>query len=722
MRASTATMRRPATTIDPARQLGEKRSLASLPPHKRAPLLDTSGVLTKSEVAAEAVDFRLPVRPSTVSVHSRMGAGRSSRAVLSARPAKSSLASAGHRRASSDRLDLHTDASLLGAKQSLSAETSRPHSPELSDATEHVQSCNILPASHKMVSVLGAQFKFGASRQSHVGPILAHPQLVMCNSCCERASKLHHARRALQLAQNERDNALACLKVEREAHTVASEKAAAELHQLTQLLVAHQSQFRRNVERQVAGRRATESVLELRVAQQGVANIILERELSLAEAELVQAAAKISSLSDRARIAEAQSDSLARRAAQDAAQQTELRRRIALHDQRIPQLRLALLRLGADAAQMARAEDERAAAAEALHQRADAEAESRAQLEAEVRAMRERAVAAEKAIAQMQTRQSDMEAKTSSLAKKSELDEAQIAELRERLALHERRIPQLRLALLRLGADAAQTARAHDEREAAFEALRARAEEDAQARAQLEAEARDSRRRAIVAEDMLHQVKAHLVHADPSARDRMTTMDAERRCYEAEARCEAADKRIRVLSSSLKLQEAKLGPLNTELERLRRLVVEAEAEASRAEDRLVDEGKRARQLENELVAAKMQLKDMARGTSKMSQENVVRELLDSIRVSVMAPCVKIVVDGEETLRVGGPSQLDFEHVRRVIEAEILSRWTRVCQLGMAKNEAAGASSIADMFPELDATMVHVTREVSERLLTMIKAA
>jgi hypothetical protein len=425
---------------------------------------------------------------------------------------------------------------------------------------------------------------------------------------------LNHARRALQLAAAERDAATSALASERLAAQEAAAESASELLRVTELLAAHQSQSHTNVARQTAGRRATESAMEIQAVESGVGAAILRGELLSAEAQAAHLAARAG-------------------------------------------------RLEAKFVQC----------------------------------------------------------------------EADLAALRSRMAQQEEKIPKLRLALLRLGASAAETARA------GWESNQRDAERDVQSRSEqhsrtaVQAEADAMRARAVAAEAALQQAKARLaaVEARATAAESGIAVAVQRGCREANAMRFESEARLRELSGSFKLQEVRAQTAIAELERVRLELAARERALKKADARREEEADEAsRKLQAALAVAEQARLAAAQAVpgpdpaiADVARNCAIRELLGSIRVAVLAPCVKLVVDGEETLRAGSPSQLDFGAIRAVIEREVLARWTRVCQLpGDVGWEAEADANDAGIFCDLEVTMGHVTREVSERLVNMVKAA
>ena len=78
------------------------------------------------------------------------------------------------------------------------------------------------------------------------------------------------------------------------------------------------------------------------------------------------------------------------------------------------------------------------------------------------------------------------------------------------------------------------------------------------------------------------------------------------------------------------------------------------------------------------------------------------------------------------MRIGSPTQVDFDALARMIEAEVLARWTRLCGVpsDLPADDQLAAMRDGSLFPHilLEEHMQRVTEEVSGRLLRMIHAA
>jgi len=310
------------------------------------------------------------------------------------------------------------------------------------------------------------------------------------------------------------------------------------------------------------------------------------------------------------------------------------------------------------------------------------------------------------------------EAKARAHARLLEEQALSLVELRLRIERHEAQVPRLRLALLRLGAQAAESGRAERERERERQAETAR--EAVPGCSELysglisEASAVALLSRAETAEAELARARLRLgqLEARAAVAEGGVVASERARRQADEARAEA-EERVRALSGSASSQQARgaeeLGVLRLRLAEREAAVLEVERGRAQDAERSALELGRARA-------------DAMAHAAEATRSLAVRELLGSIRVAVLAPCVKLVVDGEVALRAGSPSQLDFQRVKNVLEKEVLARWSRVAELAGLDGDVADAAGPTGMFPELAVTMQHVTREVSERLVGMIKSA
>ena len=98
----------------------------------------------------------------------------------------------------------------------------------------------------------------------------------------------------------------------------------------------------------------------------------------------------------------------------------------------------------------------------------------------------------------------------------------------------------------------------------------------------------------------------------------------------------------------------------------------------------------------------------------------MREVLSSVKIAVLAPCIKLSISGGggEPVQAGSPEQVDLARIGKMLEESVLSKWSKVSLLDDAtKLEHSGAHAI---FPELKETMSHVQREVRERLMAMME--
>ena len=106
-----------------------------------------------------------------------------------------------------------------------------------------------------------------------------------------------------------------------------------------------------------------------------------------------------------------------------------------------------------------------------------------------------------------------------------------------------------------------------------------------------------------------------------------------------------------------------------------------------------------------------------------AQEPDLREFLSNVKIAVLAPCLRLHINGAESLHVGSAEQIDFGTLCGMLEAAVLKKYSQVSLLDantpLAKGGEAGAY---DIFPELKEIMAHVQREVKERLVTMMQTA
>ena len=98
----------------------------------------------------------------------------------------------------------------------------------------------------------------------------------------------------------------------------------------------------------------------------------------------------------------------------------------------------------------------------------------------------------------------------------------------------------------------------------------------------------------------------------------------------------------------------------------------------------------------------------------------LRELLGAIKIAVLAPCIKVNVSGGDALQAGSAEQVDFSHMRGLLEDKVLARWSSVKLLGDNVDLAEGGAYA--IFPELKDAMGLIQKEVTERLLVMMQEA
>ena len=132
----------------------------------------------------------------------------------------------------------------------------------------------------------------------------------------------------------------------------------------------------------------------------------------------------------------------------------------------------------------------------------------------------------------------------------------------------------------------------------------------------------------------------------------------------------------------------------------------------------------ARRLRDALDASRREQQQLEQSHAAMAQalerDRRLREVLSAIKIAVLAPCLKLHVNGLEPTAIGSPNQVDFGQISALLEAEVLSRSSNVSVL--ADDTQLEQGSAHAIFPELNETMAHVQREVRERLVTMMSAA
>ena len=111
---------------------------------------------------------------------------------------------------------------------------------------------------------------------------------------------------------------------------------------------------------------------------------------------------------------------------------------------------------------------------------------------------------------------------------------------------------------------------------------------------------------------------------------------------------------------------------------------------------------------------------LAAGRAERAAEraSTLRELMGGIKIAVLAPCVKLHVNGKAST-AGSADQVDFGEMSRLLESSVLRRFSAVKLLDeQTPVQQDGAYAI---FPALKATMGLVQKEVTSRLLGMMSA-
>ncbi len=100
----------------------------------------------------------------------------------------------------------------------------------------------------------------------------------------------------------------------------------------------------------------------------------------------------------------------------------------------------------------------------------------------------------------------------------------------------------------------------------------------------------------------------------------------------------------------------------------------------------------------------------------------MRELLSAVKIAVLAPCLKLHINGAEPLSIGSAGQVDFSSLSSMLEENVLKRFSQVTLLDSETPLATGAGGAHAIFPELRETMASVQEEVRERLVAMMQNA
>ena len=176
---------------------------------------------------------------------------------------------------------------------------------------------------------------------------------------------------------------------------------------------------------------------------------------------------------------------------------------------------------------------------------------------------------------------------------------------------------------------------------------------------------------------------------------------AARQAAEAAAQQAQADKGAR--RSSLQAQQA------AEM---------AQVAAEQQRDGVVAE---AAELKQQLRREQEARRELQQQQTAQGQINL-RELLGAIKIAVLAPCIKVNVSGAggEALQAGAAQQVDFSIMRGLLEEKVLARWSSVKLLADGVDLAEGGAYA--IFPELRDAMGLIQKEVTERLLVMMREA
>ena len=174
---------------------------------------------------------------------------------------------------------------------------------------------------------------------------------------------------------------------------------------------------------------------------------------------------------------------------------------------------------------------------------------------------------------------------------------------------------------------------------------------------------------------------------------------AARQAAEAAAQQAQADKGAR--RSSLQAQQA------AEM---------AQVAAEQQRDGVVAE---AAELKQQLRREQEARRELQQQQTAQGQINL-RELLGAIKIAVLAPCIKVNVSGGEALQAGAAQQVDFSKMRGLLEEKVLARWSSVKLLADGVDLAEGGAYA--IFPELRDAMGLIQKEVTERLLVMMREA
>ena len=239
----------------------------------------------------------------------------------------------------------------------------------------------------------------------------------------------------------------------------------------------------------------------------------------------------------------------------------------------------------------------------------------------------------------------------------------------------------------------------------------------AAAGAELRAENARRAERDAAAREELRRVKEQLTASDRVCEQQGSTIDEQRARIEAleaqRAQLEASHDTHRLQSTKLasavaRAQEAEGERHRTEGE-LRGQMVAAEAAAAAA-------SAHAAAMECERDAALAAVPPPA----AVPPAADIKELLSAVKIAVLAPCLRLHINGADPLHVGSAEQVDFGALGGMLEAAVLKRFSQVSLLEADTPLAQGGAHV--IFPELKETMAHVQQEVKERLVAMMQSA
>jgi len=108
------------------------------------------------------------------------------------------------------------------------------------------------------------------------------------------------------------------------------------------------------------------------------------------------------------------------------------------------------------------------------------------------------------------------------------------------------------------------------------------------------------------------------------------------------------------------------------------------------------------------------------GDEETAKADLIQSIMGTIRIAVIAPCVKLHIKDSETIKVGSPLQVDFDAMGRILEQSVLTRWSQIKTFddNMDMNEAVAGQ----IFPDLNAMLSRIQQEVSNRVLEMMRSA